>query len=135
MPTQFIKNFNKSALALLEHIGLGIIAIATVVAAASEVRVMFDAGTVTLTDLLLLFLYLEVLSMVSVYYRQGKLPIRYPLYIAMIALARYLILEMKNITEIRMLVVAGAILLLAIAVLAIRYGHVKLPYTEDGSSE
>ncbi len=135
MPTNFIKNFNKFALELLEHIGLGIIAIATVVAAASEVRVMFGAGTVSLTDLLLLFLYLEVLSMVSVYYRQGKLPIRYPLYIAMIALARYLILEMKNITEIRMLVVAGAILLLAMAVLAIRYGHVKLPYKEDSSSE
>lgn len=135
MPTQFIKNFNKSALALLEHIGLGIIAIATVVAAASEVGLMFDAGTVSLTDLLLMFLYLEVLSMVSVYYHQGKLPIRYPLYIAMIALARYLILEMKNITEIRMLVVAGAILLLAFAVLIIRYGHVKLPYPDGRGNE
>jgi protein PsiE len=53
----------------------------------------------------------------------------------MIALARYLIIEMKNISEVRMLVVAGAILILAIAILIIRYGHVRLPYREDTSNE
>lgn len=135
MPTHLIKKFNQSALALLEHIGLGIIAIATVVAAAGEVNLMFAAGTVTLPDLLLLFLYLEVLAMVSVYYRQGKLPIRFPLYIGMIALARYLIIDMKNISELRMLVIAGAILILAFAVLVVRYGHIKLPYAEDANRE
>jgi protein PsiE len=135
MPTDFIKRFNHAALDLVEHLGLGIIAVATVIAAAGEVRLMFDQGSVTLPDLLLLFLYLEVLSMVSVYYRQGKLPIRFPLYIGMIALARYLIIEMKNISEVRMLVVATAILLLAVAVLIVRYGHVKLPYTKDQQSE
>jgi protein PsiE len=135
MPADFLKRFNQTALSLLEHIGLGIIAIATVVAAAGEVKLMLDAGTVTLPDLLLMFLYLEVLSMVSVYYRQGKLPIRFPLYIGMIALARYLIIDMKNIGEVRMLVVAGAILLLAVAVLVVRYGHVKLPYSEDQNRE
>ena len=135
MPTDLIKRFNQNALALLEHIGLGIIAIATVVAAAGEVGVMWKAGMVTLPDLLLMFLYLEVLAMVSVYYRQGKLPIRFPLYIGMIALARYLIIDMKNISELRMLVVAGAILLLAFAVLVVRYGHIKLPYAEDQNRE
>jgi protein PsiE len=135
MPTDLIKRFNQSALSLLEHIGLGIIAIATVVAAAGEVRLMFAAGTVTLPDLLLLFLYLEVLAMVSVYYRQGKLPIRFPLYIGMIALARYLIIDMKNISELRMLVIAAAILLLAFAVLVVRYGHIRLPYPEDQNRE
>lgn len=135
MPVHFIKKFNQSALALLEHLGLGIIAIATVVAAIGEINVMLEAGMVTLPDLLLMFLYLEVLAMVSVYYRQGRLPIRFPLYIGMIALARYLIIDMKNISELRMLVVAGAILLLAFAVLVVRYGHVKLPYPEDANRE
>lgn len=135
MPTDFIKKLNQSVLSLLEHIGLGIIAIATVVAAAGEVKLMFQAGAVTLPDLLLLFLYLEVLAMVSVYYRQGKLPIRFPLYIGMIALARYLIIDMKNISELRMLVIAAAILLLAFAVLVVRYGHIKLPYAEDQNRE
>lgn len=135
MPTDLIKRFNQSALNLLEHIGLGIIAIATVAAAAGEVGVMWKAGTVTLPDLLLMFLYLEVLAMVSVYYRQGRLPIRFPLYIGMIALARYLIIDMKNISELRMLVIAGVILLLAFAVLVVRYGHIKLPYPEDQNRE
>jgi len=135
MPADLIRRFNQNVLALVEHLGLGVIAIATVVAAAGEVKLMLDAGTVTLPDLLLLFLYLEVLAMVSVYYRQGKLPIRFPLYIGMIALARYLIIDMKNISELRMLVVAGAILLLAFAVLVVRYGHIKLPYPEDHNRE
>lgn len=135
MAINYVKRFNQSALHLLEHVGLAIIAIATVVAAYGEVMIMINAGAVTLPDLLLMFLYLEVLSMVAIYYEQGKLPIRFPLYIGMIALARYLIIEMKNISEVRMLVVAGAILILAIAVLVIRYGHVRLPYQEDSGSE
>ncbi len=135
MAVNFIKRMNQSALHLLEHIGLAIIAIATVVATYGEVMVMINAQAVTLADLLLMFLYLEVLAMVAIYYDQGKLPIRFPLYIGMIALARYLILEMKNISEVRILVVAGAILILAIAVLAIRYGHVRLPYREGTGNE
>lgn len=135
MPADLIRRFNQNVLALVEHLGLGVIAVATVVAAAGEVKLMLDAGAVTLPDLLLLFLYLEVLAMVSVYYRQGKLPIRFPLYIGMIALARYLIIDMKNISELRMLVVAGAILLLAFAVLVVRYGHIRLPYPEDHNRE
>jgi protein PsiE len=135
MAVNFIKRMNQSALHLLEHVGLGIIAIATVVAAYGEVMVMINAGAVTLPDLLLMFLYLEVLAMVAIYYDQGKLPIRFPIYIGMIALARYLIIDMKNISEIRMLVVAGAILILAISVLAIRYGHVRFPYRDDVGNE
>ena len=135
MAVKLIKRMNQSALHLLEHIGLAVIAIATVVAAAGEVNVMISAGIVLLPDLLLMFLYLEVLAMVAIYYEQGKLPIRFPLYIGMIALARYLIIEMKNISEMRLLVVASAILILSIAVLVVRYGHVRLPYDEDSGNE
>jgi len=46
----------------------------------------------------------------------------------MVALARYLVLDLKELTEWRMLAVAAAILLLTLAVLAIRYGHVRFPY-------
>ena len=49
----------------------------------------------------------------------------------MVALARYLILDLKEMTEWRMLAVAAAIFLLTISVLAIRYGHVRFPYRED----
>lgn len=135
MAVDLIRRTNQKALHLLEHLGLGIIAVATVVAGYGEVMVMINAGAVTLPDLLLMFLYLEVLAMVAIYYEQGKLPIRFPLYIGMIALARYLIIEMKNISEMRMLVIAGSILILSIAVFIIRYGHVKLPYGEEPSNE
>ncbi|TCS72382.1 protein PsiE [Sulfuritortus calidifontis] len=119
-----------SILSIIEHIGLTVITVATVIAGAAEVNVMIQAGTVTLADLLLLFLYLEILAMVGLYYRSGKLPVRFPIYIAIVALARYLVLDMKNLDEWRMLGVTTSILLLAIAVLAIRYGHVRYPYEE-----
>ena len=68
---------------------------------------MFEARTVTLADLLLLFIYMEVLAMVAMYLDTGKLPVRMPLYIAIVALARYMILDMKSLDTLRMLGVAG----------------------------
>ncbi len=126
-----IKEFNRSLLALVENIGLLVIAIATVFAMGNETLTMVRAMQVTLADLLLLFLYLEVLAMVGLYYHTGKLPVRFPLYIAMVALARYLILDMKAMDGWLMLAVAASILLLTMAVFLIRYGHVRFPYPGD----
>jgi len=126
------KNSGHGLITLAEDIGLFVIAIATVIAMMFEVVAMFNAMKVTLADLLLLFIYLEVLAMVGIYLKSGKLPVRMPLYITIVALARYMILDMKNLDTYRMLGLAGAILILAITVLAIRYGHVVYPYeTED----
>lgn len=126
-----IKEFNHNLLSLVENAGLLVIAIATVFAMATEALGMLRSMQVTLTDLLMLFLYLEVLAMVGLYYGSGKLPVRFPLYIAMVALARYLILDMKAMDNWRMLAVTGSILLLTLAVYLIRYGHVRLPYPGD----
>lgn len=119
------------SLDLVEYAGLIIIAIATTVAIYQEVMVMLVAHKVTLADLLLMFLYLEILAMIGQYFKTGQLPVRFPLYIAMVALARYVILDQKDMSEWRMLAVSGSILLLTVAVLIIRYGHVKFPYRED----
>ena len=119
------------ALDMMQHIGLIIVAIATVVAVALEVNTMWQARNVSLADLLLMFIYLEVLAMVAIYLRSGKLPIRIPLYIAIVALARYLILDMKGMDNWRLITVAGAALVLALAILAIRFGHAKYPYDKD----
>jgi protein PsiE len=118
-------------LEVVENVGLIIIGLATVVAGFHEVALMVANGKVTLADLLLMFLYLEVLTMVGLYYNSGKLPVRFPLYIAMVALARYLILDIKELDVWRMLAVSGSVLLIALAVLVIRYGHVRFPYAED----
>jgi protein PsiE len=119
-----------NALGVFEAIGLVVITLATLIAGAFEVKVMLDARTVTLADLLLLFLYLEVLAMVGVYFRSGQLPVRFPIYIAIVALARYLVLDVKSLDVWRMVGVTAAMLLLACAVLVIRYGHARFPYDE-----
>lgn len=116
------------ALVIVEDIGLLIIALSTVIAIGFEVVQMFEAMKVTLADLLLLFIYLEVLAMVGIYLKTGKLPVRIPLYIAIVAIARYMILDMKNLDTLRVLGLAGAVLILALSILAIRYGHTKYPY-------
>lgn len=96
------------ALGLFETLGLAVITVATLIAGVIEVGVMIEAGTVTLADLLLLFLYLEILSMVGVYFQSGQLPVRFPIYIAIVALARYLVLDMKSLDVWRMAGVAGS---------------------------
>jgi protein PsiE len=126
-----LTRFVRIALALIENLGLFVIGIATIIAGYQEVMLMINNQAVTLGDLLLLFLYLEVLTMVSLYYSSGKLPVRFPLYIAMVAMARFIILDMKELDIWHMVGVAGSILLIAIAVLVIRYGHVRFPYSED----
>jgi len=126
-----INKLGNRAILFAENIGLMIIAISTVIAVAIEVSSMVTARTVTLADLLLLFIYLEVLAMVAMYLNSGKLPVRMPLYIAIVALARYLILDMKSMGIWQMLGISGAILLIAIAILLHRYGHSKFPYKEE----
>ena len=128
-----INKLGKRAIVFTENIGLVIIAIATVIAVGIEITTMVSARTVTLADLLLLFIYLEVLAMVAIYLDSGKLPVRIPLYIAIVALARYLILDMKNMDSWHMLAISGAILIITIAILIHRYGHTKFPYDEDNS--
>ena len=112
----------------LEHVVLALIAVATAVAVGQEVMVMVGQRAVHLADLLLLFIYLEVMTMVSIYIQSGQMPVRMPIYIAIVALARYLVLDMKAMEFMELIGVTLGILLLATAVLVIRYGHVRFPY-------
>ncbi len=129
--TRPVSRYAGLTLRSVEDIGLVVIGVATIVAGWQEVQIMLAAGKVSLADLLLMFIYLEVLTMVGLYFESGKLPVRFPLYIGMVALARYLILDMKDMDVWRMLGVSFSIALLSVAVLAIRYGHTRYPYKED----
>lgn len=124
-------NFIPRILEYIEWAGLLVITMATIVAIGQEVQIMLSAKRVLLEDILLLFIYLEILTMVGLYFRSGKLPLRYPIYIAMVAIARYIIIGMKEMDGVTMLALSGAILILALGVVAIRYGHVRLPYGDD----
>ena len=129
-PLDQISTVGHKALTWVQDIGLLIIAISTVVAVGIEIKVMWENQTVLLADLLLLFIYLEIFAMVSIYLDSGKLPVRMPLYIAIVALARYLILDMKSMDAWKVIGVSVAALILAVTVLVIRYGHLKYPYDE-----
>ncbi len=129
----YIRDIGHRALTLAQDIGLVIVAIATICAIGLEVSVMVSAKKVTLADLLLMFIYLEVLAMVAIYLESGKLPVRMPLYIAIVALARYMILDMKNLDTTRLLGIAASTLIFAITVFIIRYGHIKFPYEKKES--
>ncbi len=118
-----------SFLHYIEQFGLLVILIATIIAVGQEVLVMIDHGRVDLKDLLLLFIYLEIVAMIQIYYEQHRLPIRFPIYIAIVALARYIILDSKSLEQWQLLEVGVTIMLLTIAVLIVRYGHVTLPYS------
>lgn len=125
-----MRTVGHKALTWAQDAGLLLISIFTLVAVGYEISAIVDARVVTLADLLLLFIYLEVLAMVAIYLSSGKLPVRMPLYIAIVALARYLILDMKNLDTWRMLAISGSVLLVAIAILILRYGHNRFPYEE-----
>ena len=115
----------------IEYLVLTIITIATVVAVGQEIFLMINNLKVQIADLLLLFIYLEIITMVVVYLQSGEVPVRMPLYIGMVALARYLILDMKAMDQWQMLAISAAILLIALAVLVVRFGHVKYPYEKN----
>jgi len=123
-----VRRAGMAAVGIIEDAGLFLILLATLAAAGQEIATMVAARRVTVSDLLMLFILLEVISMVEAYWRLGKLPVRMPLYIAMVALARYLILDTAEVRNVHAVYVTLAILVLALAVLVVRYGHLKLPY-------
>ena len=92
---------------------------------------MVSRREVMLHDILLFFIYLEILTMVGLYFQSGKLPIRYPIYIAMVAIARHITIDsMTEMSGLTMIGLSTAILILALEVLVIRYGHIHMPYDE-----
>ena len=105
----------------IQLLTLIIILISTVIAIGSELYQMFKIQTVTLADLLLLFLYLEVLAMVRVFWESQSIQITLPLFIAITALSRFIILQGKSINPEILVYEAGAILLIALAILVLRF--------------
>jgi len=126
-----VRQIGRYAIAVIEDLGLFLILIATAVAIGQVGWHMIDARQVQLADLLLVFILLEVITMVENYWRMGKLPVRIPLYIAMVSMARYLILDTTDAHDVHALFITGAIFVLAISVFVVRFGHLKFPYENE----
>jgi protein PsiE len=101
----------------------------TVWSAATAFIGMVSRGRAELSDILLLFIYLEIGAMVGIYFKTTRLPVRYLIYIAITALARVLIeiVSAEHRTGTDLLIVAGAILVLSLAVLVLRFASYKFP--------
>ncbi len=102
---------------------LVIILISTVIAVCIEIYTMFINRNVTLADLLLMFLYLEVLAMVRVFWDQQSISITLPLLIAITALSRFIILQGKEMDPSALVYEAVAIVLIAAAIVILRLRH------------
>ena len=100
-----------------------IILISTIIAVGIEIYTMFVNKNVTLADLLLMFLYLEVLAMVRVFWAQQSISITLPLLIAITALARFIILQGKEMDPSALVYEAVAIVLIAAAIVILRLRH------------
>ena len=111
---------------LLEKVVLVIIAIATIIAIGYEISEMYAELSVELADLLLLFIYLEVIQMIREYWTLNRIRISIPLFIAITAIARLIILQGKSMDPSMLLYEGGAILLIAIAVLILKARKIQM---------
>ena len=98
---------------------------ATVLAFFLEIKEMYVNRTVNLADLLLLFIYIEVIGLVRSYWETRSVRISYPLVIAITALARYIILQDKNDDPATLLYISLAILIVALSTVIIRFRNSK----------
>ena len=110
---------------IIEKILLVAIAIATIFATFQEILTLVENRSVQLADLLLLFIYTEVLGMVGVFYKSNRIPITLPLFIAITALSRMIILQGKGSDPENLIYESLAVLLLAISCLIIRQPSIK----------
>ena len=91
---------------------------------------MVEQGYAGIKDILLLFIYLELGAMVGIHFKTHRLPVEFLLYVAITALTRLLVIELKAMPDQRILVISGAILVITLAVLVLHIGRSKFPTDE-----
>ena len=121
-----MKSNVESLVGFIEKAVIAVILIATITAIMFEIMRMLEVQYVELADLLLLFIYVEVIGMVRVYYVSNRVRMTYPLFIAITALSRLIILQGKDSNPELLLYEAGAIVLVAIAVIILRLRYVPI---------
>ena len=102
-----------------------ILLISTVIAFIIEMKTMYDNQTITLADLLLMFIYIEVIGLVKSYWETRAVRITYPLVIAITALARFIILQDKESDPTNLIYISLAILIIAISTVIIKFRNSK----------
>ena len=98
-----------------------------------EVFNMINIKKVELADLLLLFIYVEVMGMIRVYLLQEEIRITYPLIIAITAISRLIILQKKDLDPAILIYESLAILILALAIIVLRLRYLNVHKPKRGS--
>ena len=114
-----------SAIRNIQLVAVLAVLVATIIAFFVELSVMYKTQTVGLADLLLMFIYIEVLGLVRSYWETRSVRITYPLVIAITALARYIILQDKNSDPSNLIYIALAILIVSLSTVVIRFRNSK----------
>ena len=111
---------------LLEKIVLSLLIVCTIIAIGMEVQGMIAVYRVTLADILLLFIYIEIIGMIKEYWISKVIRMSYPLFIAMTALARMIIMQRKDVDPSAYVYESVAILIIAIAIVVLRVRHMEI---------
>ena len=114
-----------AAIRNIQLVAVVIVLISTIVAFLLEMIKMYEVQNVTLADLLLMFIYIEVIGLVRSYWESRAVRVIYPLVIAITALARYIILQDKESDPTNLIYLALAILIVSIATVVIRFRRSK----------
>ena len=125
-----------AAIRNIQLVAVIIVLAATIIAFFLEIFKMYDVRIVTLADLLLMFIYIEVIGLVRSYWESRAVRVIYPLIIAITALARYIILQDKESDPTHLIYLATAILIVSIATVVIRFRRSKyLNIDKDKSND
>ena len=125
-----------AAIRNIQLVAVVIVLVSTIIAFLLEIVKMYEVQNVTLADLLLMFIYIEVIGLVRSYWESRAVRVIYPLVIAITALARYIILQDKESDPTNLIYLALAILIVSIATVVIRFRRSKyLNIDKDKSND
>ena len=125
-----------SSIRNIQLVAVIIVLASTIIAFFLEMKEMYENKDITLADLLLMFIYIEVIGLVRSYWETQSVRITYPLIIAITALARFIILQDKESDPANLIYISLAILIVAIATVIIRFRNSKyLKIEKSRSSE
>jgi protein PsiE len=125
-----------SAIRNIQLVAVIIVLISTIIAFLLEIIKMYETQNITLADLLLMFIYIEVIGLVRSYWESRAVRVIYPLIIAITALARYIILQDKDSDPANLIYLAFAILIVSLATVVIRFRRSKyLNIDKDKSND
>ncbi len=123
-----------SSIRNIQLVAVIVVLVSTIIAFFLEMREMYENKDITLADLLLMFIYIEVIGLVRSYWETQSVRITYPLIIAITALARFIILQDKESDPANLIYISLAILIVAIATVIIRFRNSKYLKIERSKS-